>query len=194
MPRIVTRAMAAVALATLAGCAQTYTGPAQSEVMAGASQPFAKGDLGDRTYRAVDSMLDENPSLTTTGASVVVGSVADIQDVNRATPFGNIIADLVRSRLVQRGVRVEEIRLRSAVLLDRTQGELMLARDRRALVPPPSATDVLAGTYAVGNGKVYVSLKIISTADSHIAAAADFAVPRFGDNDALLLHPASYYR
>jgi hypothetical protein len=70
----------------------------------------------------------------------------------------------------------------------------MLARDRRALVAPPSATDVVAGTYAIGNGKVYVSLKIISTTDSHIAAAADFSVPRFGDSDALLLNPPNYYR
>src|SRR6185437_2398604 len=81
--RTLIRAIAAAALGILAGCAQTYDGPAQSEIIAGATRPFGQGDLGDRTYHAVDSMLNENASLTRSGASVVVGSVADIQDVNR---------------------------------------------------------------------------------------------------------------
>jgi TolB-like protein len=185
--------VAVVTLLWLGGCEQPYIGAASSSVTAG-SGPLVGGDLGERTYRAVDRMLDADPALMTSGASLVVGSIADIQDVNRATPFGNIIAELIRTRLVQRGVPVTELRLRSSVLLDRTQGELMLARDRRALVPAPSATHIVTGTYAVASGKVYVSLKIISNSDARITCAADFSVPRYGDADALLVGSPTAYR
>jgi hypothetical protein len=172
------------------GCANPYSNTAASSVTVG-SAPLSDGELGERTYRAVDRMLDENPTLMGSRAPVAVGSVADIQDVSHGTPFGNIIADFARTRLVQRGVPVTELRLRSSVLLERTQGEMMLARDRRAIYPPPAAADLLAGTYAIGSGRVYVSLKIISTADAHIAAAADFSVPLQGDAQALLLQTST---
>jgi hypothetical protein len=151
------------------------------------ASPITEGDLGERTYRAIDRMIDASPTLMTAGAPIAVGSIADIQDVNRATPFGNIVADFARTRLVQRGIPVTELRLRSSVLLDRTQGELMLARDRRALYPPPAVSDLLTGTYALGSGRVFVSLKIVSTASARIIAAADFVVARGGDADTLLL-------
>jgi hypothetical protein len=117
------------------------------------TQEAADRALDARTYKAVDAMLDETPDLLTTKGPVVVGSVEDIQDVNSSTPFGNIISEMVRSRLVQRGLKVTELRVRSSVLLERANGELLLSRDRRALVPPPIAANIVAGTYAVASGK-----------------------------------------
>jgi hypothetical protein len=132
-------------------------------------------------------MLRQSTLLVATRGPIVVGSIADIQDVNRTTPLGNAIAELIRSRLVQKQFTVTDLRLRSQVLLDRSQGELMLSRDRRAVLPPPAAAEVVSGTYAVGNGTVYVSLKIITTMDARIMAAGDFTLPRSADVDRLLL-------
>ena len=53
----------------------------------------------------------------------------------------------------------------------------MLSRNRRALMPAPSAAAIVAGTYAASFSKVYVSLKLISATDRHIIAGADFVVP-----------------
>lgn len=172
-----------ITLGSLAACGP-YTGFAESSIMQG-SAPLA-GRLDASTYRAVDLMLDEAPELLTARGQVVVATIADIQDVNSSTPFGNEISEMVRSRLVQRGVPVTDMRLRTSVKLDRTNGELLLSRDRRALLPPPVATNIVSGTYAVGSSRVYVSLRVIGAADGHLVSAADFVTDRTLDVDQLL--------
>jgi hypothetical protein len=69
------------------------------------------------------------------------------------------------------------MRLRSDISFNKKQGEFALARNRRALMPPPNAAAMVTGTYAVGYHKVYVSLKLTSVTDAHIISGADFAVP-----------------
>ncbi|HEX2941472.1 MAG TPA: FlgO family outer membrane protein [Rhodopila sp.] len=165
----------------LTACAPPYD-PTASSGMAAIQQP----PLNQQTYTAVDSMLDRAPELLGNKGPLVVGSVEDIRDVNSSTPFGNIISEMVRTRLVQHGLRVTEMRVRSSVLLERASGELLLSRDKRALLPAPAAAEIVTGTYAVGSGKVYVSLKIINPSDGHIRAAADFVTDRTLDVDQLL--------
>ncbi|OYV36146.1 MAG: hypothetical protein B7Z80_16425 [Rhodospirillales bacterium 20-64-7] len=170
-----------LALAVTA-CAPAYD-PTAPSVVAAAQQH----QLDQQTYTAVDNMLDRAPDLLGNKGPLVVGSVEDIHDVNSSTPFGNIISEMVRTRLVQHGLRVTEMRVRSSVLLERTSGEMLLSRDKRALLPAPVAADIVTGTYAVGSSKVYVSLKIINPSDGHIKAAADFVTDRTLDVDQLLM-------
>jgi hypothetical protein len=175
----------------LAGCQQLSDppGPAYSSVLQG-SAPAAHRDLGTLTYRAVDLMLAAAPALTPS-TPLMVATVSDVQELDTSTPFGNIVADFVRGRLVQNGLSVSDIRLRSAVLLSQHQGELMLSRNRKALLPPPNIAAVVTGTYAVADTQVFVSLKIVSESDSRIISAADFVVARHSGSDALLHQPGS---
>ena len=173
-----------VTTGALTACA--YTGLSDAVLAADAAR-HAPTDLSLVTYRAVDEMLSQNASLAPPGGPIAVGSIADIQDVNRTTPLGNAIAELVRSRLVQRHFDVDDLRVRSEVVLDKTQGELMLSRDRRVVRPPPAAAEIVSGTYAVGSGTVYVSLRIIAAGNAQIMAAADFMLPRSADVNQLLL-------
>jgi hypothetical protein len=173
---------AAFALFTLGGCGDTDF---VRRVEAGEFTP-QDSNLEAVAYRAADDMLAASPTLERSGGPVVVMSIADIRDVDHSTPFGNIVADMLRTRLVQRGVAVTEIRLRSSVRLDRTDGELMLGRNRRTLLPPPVAAEVVTGTYALGQSEIYVSLKIVEASDAHILAAADFVTPRTWNVEELL--------
>ncbi len=172
---------AVLCLLTLVGCAPTFdidSPEAQAAIRA--------RQLDSQTYRAVDRMFDEAPELAGGSGVVVVGSVEDIHDVDSSTAFGNIVSEMIRTRLVQRGIKVQELRVRSSVLLQRQSGELLLSRDRRALLPPPAASEFVTGTYAVGGGKVYVSLKVIDARDGRIRAASDFVTNRTLDVDRLL--------
>ncbi len=183
-----TRAWAMAMLLALAGCAQPHNDIAFSSI----TRETAERGLDARTYKAVDAMLEAAPELLTGRGPMVVGSVEDIHDVNSSTPFGNIISEMVRSRLVQRGIPVTEVRVRSSMLLDRTKGELVLSRDRRALMAAPVAANIATGTYAVASGKIYVSLKIVTASDARIVAASDFVTERTPDvNELLLLDPYS---
>jgi TolB-like protein len=153
-------------------------------------QSLNAGELADHldslTYRAVDQALNGTPEILTSHATVVVGSIEDIRDVNSSTPFGNIVSEMIRTRLVERGIHVQDIRVRSNVLLKRPQGEMLLSRDPKNLLPPPGVTDYVTGTYAVGSGKVYVSLKIVGAVQGQVEAASDFVANRSSDVDQLL--------
>lgn len=177
---------AAVSVSILAACAPYNDNRVLAEsILAADAARLTPTDLRSLTYATVDGMLSQNASLAA-GDPIVVGSIADIQDINSTTPLGNTIAELVRSRLVQKQLTITDLRLRSKVLLDRGQGELMLSRDRQAVLPPPVAAEVVSGTYAVGYNTVYISLKIITTSDARILAAGDFTLPRTADVNRLL--------
>lgn len=159
----------------LAGCAGDPKAPANGSVTMGDS-PYIRGDLGTLTYRAVDLLLAGSPDVSR-NTPLVVASVADVRDVETTSPLGNIVADMIRTRLVQDGHVATELRLRNEVSFNKKAGEFMLSRNRRALMPPPNAAAIVTGTYAMGFEKVYVSLKLVSASDAHILAGADFAVP-----------------
>lgn len=167
--------IAAALLLALTGCTGDPNAAANSSVTAGPS-PYIRGDLGTLTYRAVDLLLAGAPDVPS-GAPLVVASIASEKNVDTSSQLGNIVADMVRTRLVQAGHVTTEIRLRNAVSFNSREGEFLLSRNRRALMPPPHVTAVVTGTYAVGWDKVYVSLKLISATDARIISAADFVVP-----------------
>lgn len=188
--------LALIVLWPLTGCAP-YTGFAVEAVQQEDAQ-WIPTDVTARTYYSVDLIVDElqhaYPELVQVRTPAVVGSIADIADVNHSTPLGNVIADLVRSRLVQRGIPVTDMRLRASVKLDRLQGELVLSRDPRLVYPAPQTGTIVTGTYAVARSSVIVSLKMIHATDARILAAADFRLPRTADVDRLLIGPVASAR
>jgi hypothetical protein len=163
---------------TLAGCGANLTGQADSSVLAG-SAPYGENDLGTLTYRAVDLMLAAAPGVSM-DSPLIVASIADTQNLESSSALGNIVADMIRTRVVQDGYAASEFRLRNAIGFNKGQGEFLLSRNRRALLAAPNAAAIVTGTYAVSYEKVYVSLKMISATDAHIMAGADFVVPLRG--------------
>lgn len=152
------------------------------------SSPSRGGDIGRLTFDAVDRMLAAAPGIPA-DTPFVVATVADVADLNTAAPFGNLIADLMRARLTQRGMHVTDQRVRSSLRMDRREGELILSRDPAALLRPPQAGAIATGTYAASGDYVYVSLQIISATDGRILAASSYAVPRWPDAAGLLRRP-----
>jgi TolB-like protein len=167
----------------LAGCVTDPQTPATSSVTVGAS-PYIQGNLGTLTYRAVDLMLAAAPEVTAK-TPLVVASIADTQDVEATSALGNIVSDMIRTRLAQKGHSATEVRLRNAISFNKGEGEFLLSRSRRALMPPSDAAAVVTGTYAISYENVYVSIKLVSAIDAHILAGADFVVP-LHDVDGLL--------
>ena len=177
--------LAAAPASLLAGCAEL---PASSTVAPAAAAP-RQGEIGQLTYRAVDQILASAPQLPPE-TPFLVATVADLHDLNTSSAFGNLVSEMMRSRLAQRGLLVSEQRLRASMRVDRRQGELMLAREAAALLQrSPRAAALFTGTYAAAGQLVYVSLKLVSATDGRILGGADFAVPRFPEAAALLRRP-----
>lgn len=177
-------ALLSAALLPLAACGLTEVDNSAVSSTAKGSAPAARADLGTLTYRAVDLMLAEAAAVPK-GTPMVVATVSSVDDLNQAAALGNMVSDFVRSRLVQSGASVSEMRLRSAVNFNRN-GELLLSRAPGNLIRPPNTAIAVTGTYAVGYNRVYVSLKMVAVADGRIVAGADFSVPRGGEVEGLL--------
>lgn len=62
--------------------------------------------------------------------------------------------------MVQRGLRVTEVKLRDVLVLHREQGELLLSREVREVSQAQNAQAVVVGTYAVSASVVYISLLV----------------------------------
>jgi TolB-like protein len=179
MKRTLQRLVVALPMSlTVAGCVTDPATDATSSVTIGASA-YGNADLATLAYRAVDLILASAPEVTS-DTPVIVSSIADTQRMDRTSAFGNIISDMIRTRLVQDGRSASEIRLRNGVSFNRGEGEFLLSRDRRALMPAHRASAVVTGTYAASYEKVYVSIKLVSSIDAHIISGADFVVPLEG--------------
>jgi FlgO protein len=165
----------ALACLTQAGCVGDGATSATSSTTIGAS-PHGGGQLGILTYRAVDIILASAPQINGE-TPLIVASVANVENVESSSALGNIVADMIRTRVVQDGHTASEIRLRSAVSFNHGEGEFLLSRNRRALMTAPSAAAIITGTYAASAESVYVSLKLISATDARILGPADFVVP-----------------
>jgi TolB-like protein len=159
----------------VAGCVNDPQLPATSSVTKGAS-PYIRGDLATLTYRAVDLIVAAAPEVTA-DTRLIVASVSDTQNVEVTTALGNIVSEMIRTRLAQDGRTASEIRLRNEVSFRHGEGEFLLSRNRRALMPPSNVAAIVTGTYAISYDKVYMSIKLVSATDTRIIAGADFVVP-----------------
>lgn len=182
------RSLSVIAVAGfLAACTPEALGfreQATSSVIA-ATDPSVAENGGRLIYLAVDRLVAGAPSVSPS-TPLLVATFTNAQRIENGSPFGNIVADMVRSRLVQRGMSVSEMRLRQSVRMTHDNGELLLSRDRRHLVQPRPYGAVVTGTYAVGTTNVLVSLKLVSATDGRIISAVDFGLPRHADVDAML--------
>jgi hypothetical protein len=169
-----------------AGCGVTdRPGPATSSITTGPG-PHAGSGLGFLTYRAVDLILAGAPNVKS-DTPLIVSSLADTQNLETSSALGNIVADMIRTRLAQDGYTASEFRLRNTVSFNKGQGEFLLSRNRSALMGAPSAAAIITGTYATSFDTVYVSIKLVSAGDAHIIAGADFVIP-FQNVSGLLQH------
>ena len=176
--------VAALAVA-LGACAAIDEDRVASSSSQAGSQPGRRADLGTLTYRAVDLMLAETATLPK-DTPIVVSTISSVEDLNRADPLGNMVSDFVRTRLVQTGSNVSEMRLRNAVLFNRRQGEIALSRNIGALIKPANAAVIVTGTYGTSYTTVYVSLKMVNVADGRIIAGADYVLPRSPEVEGLI--------
>ena len=183
---ITRRAIVLAPALAVVGCASRFQDPLilQSDACYLEHRPGT--ELGGLTYQAVDRLKSRAIPVLTPDVPIIVASISDAQRLDETSKFGNLIADLVKSRLSQNCLTVAEERLRSRMHLKRDEGEMMLARDANEIIPPPPYASVATGTYAVGDERVYVSLKLIRRDSARIMSSVDFVVWKTADVSRLL--------
>jgi TolB-like protein len=138
----------------------------------GGSQPV---DIIALNERAADALLTSAP--LDAQQPLLVATLVSVDRVNESSRLGRMFSEQLAGRLVQRGLRVSEVKLREALALNRDQGELFLSREVREVSQSQNAQAVLVGTYAVSPAVVYVSLKLVIPVGNQVVAAHNYSVP-----------------
>lgn len=153
-------------------------------------------DLVKASYEAGDALVKEAAYYTQAHTKkgglmpskpILVASLVNVDDMQTSSTFGRIVSEQIGSRVAQNGYRVIEMKLRDSVFIQEHRGELLLSREIIDLSKAHDAHVVIVGTYAASKRVVYVSVKMVSTADNSILSSFDYSVPVGADTRQLLM-------
>ncbi len=156
----------------LSACANTQ------EAISGTEQ---HNPLIASNYAAADRLMTPaaKQELLSRDKRVLVASWVDVNQVSRSSIFGKMMAEQLASRLVQQGVPVMEVKLRSSLFITEKGGEMLLSREIREISQQHNAEAVVVGTYAdAGSSGVYVTVKLVRAVDGLVMSATNFMVDR----------------
>lgn len=164
-------ALGALAALALPGCANYYYGDGLPRL----PSLVEPQDLLSLNYQAADRLLAQvflDPQFP-----LLVATLVHVDRLQESSRLGRIAAEQIAGRIVQRGLRVTEVKLRESLMLQRDQGVLLLSRELREVSQSQAAQAVLVGTYAPSATQVYISLKLVAPEGNVVMAAQDYALP-----------------
>ena len=142
------------------------------------SQYSVKGNLVNIGYHVADRLISNLKQPINSGDSIVVATFVQIDDLNKSSTFGRVIAEQIASRLSQKGYKVKEVKFRQdTIFVQGGEGEFLLSRDLRAISKKHDASAVVVGTYGDVYNERYVSARIINPSNSLLVSSCDFGLP-----------------
>lgn len=147
-----------------------------------AARPYAKPatshiNISKITYEAIDVLMQRSRQPLDKSQAILVATIVDINDLNQSSTFGRLVAEQSSSKLVQLGYFVGEPKLRGTLAIKKQSGELILSRDLAQLSKKYNAQAVVTGTYATGDYRVHVNLKLIMATNGQILSSVDYSLP-----------------
>ncbi|MBF0133410.1 MAG: hypothetical protein HQL75_12580 [Magnetococcales bacterium] len=152
--------------------------------LAGCTTESYQPSLIEFTYPAADRLvfnlgqgIDEKKQPLRRDQPLLVASFVALDNLEKTSTFGRLVAEQMASRLTQQGFSFIELKLREQLYIQAGVGEFALSRELQKISREHNAQGVLVGTYSVVQDFVYVSVKIVRS-DGRVYAAHDFAIPR----------------
>ena len=169
--KLLQASLAGLGVLGLQGCASAINGYYYGDRATGTSRV----DLIEVNERATDALLLNAP--LDASQPVLVATLVNVDRLAESSRLGRIFAEQIAGRMVQRGLRVTEVKLRENLVLHRDQGELLLSREVREVSQAQNAQAVVVGTYAVSASALYITLKLVNPVGNTVVAAYNYAVP-----------------
>jgi TolB-like protein len=137
-------------------------------------------------YNITDTLISNLKAPLDGEKPVLVACFVDVNNVERSSSFGRMLAEHMSSRFAQRGYTVVEMKLRDSVYIREQRGEFLLSRKIRSISQSHNAQAVVVGTYLVSPRALYVSARIVEGKDGKILSSSDFALPLSENMKAIL--------
>ncbi|RTE65052.1 hypothetical protein EH243_14410 [Amphritea opalescens] len=120
------------------------------------------------------------------GKPVLAVSFANIDNLRSSSTLGRTLGEQFSSAMTNLGVPMVEIKMRSSLFVEAQTGELILSRQLRSIVNSHDAQAVVLGTYAVGGNNIYVTAKVVRTADNLVLSSTNYTLPLNKDISAMI--------
>ncbi|MBK5930982.1 FlgO family outer membrane protein [Halochromatium salexigens] len=160
----------------LAGCIPASSAPYSTYTRSSYTQPYESTNLSAEISAAAKRLLSVNPELSQHDP-MIAATFVDINDLRVSSTFGRISSELFASALSQAGIHMREVKMRDSLFIEERLGELILSREVKRLKEAYSANSILMGTYALGDHRVYVSVRVVRTRDAIVLATANLSLP-----------------
>jgi TolB-like protein len=146
------------------------------------NESYTDNELAYETYRAVDRILHQANMAPGNNTPLIVGTIANINQMEKAHSFGRVVSEQASTRLVQKGHDVSELKLRNSVNIKQGHvdlaegGEYMMSRDIESIRGEYKIGRVVTGTYGIAGKEIMVNLKMVDIATGKILGSTDYAV------------------
>ncbi|GEK72185.1 MULTISPECIES: FlgO family outer membrane protein [Halomonas] len=141
--------------------------------------------LDETLGAATAALVEANPILAEYGP-LIPTTMVDVDDLNRSSTLGRLASEIVAAELTRAGLQVREVRLGGRLYVEEHTGELMLSRLTPRLGIDQGARTLMVGTYAVGEERLYLTLRIVRVGDGNALAATQLSLPLTNDLRAML--------
>lgn len=169
------------------GCAPQQWSLASTPSLAAPPHNPQLNDMASLIYLAAQTLAERGESLTK-DRPIIVTTIASVDDLNSSSTFGRLASELVANRIEQRGYLVRDVRYMHALELEQKTGEFVLSREATKVSERLNAQAVVAGTYAVGGEKIYLTLRLLSADNGELLSSADAVIP-LNENTRPLVDP-----
>jgi len=107
---------------------------------------------------------------------VVVTTFVDLNNLNKSSIFGRILAEEVLNELHKAGFTVSEIRKGKDIFIRQELGELILSRNAREVLGRSSARAILAGTYVATEKSIIINARLIDVNSPLILSSSSYTL------------------
>lgn len=139
-------------------------------------------DITLENYTAADNLMRHAVMVLRPEHRLLVTTIADIDNLEDSTSLGRLLSEHFAVRFAQKGYTVKEVKLHRGLILIPHTGEFILSRE----VGEIQADVVIAGTYAVGQNLVYITLKMLECKTGNVISSHAYTLP-IGPNTLALL-------
>lgn len=143
---------------------------------------YSSEDFIHQNQQAVDSLstqlkerkAENEPTLS----PVIIVSVVNMNQLNKTSSFGRLVAEQISARMAQLKYNVVELKVRNDILVKNNQGEFLLTREIKEIAKSVNAEAVVIGTYVENSNDVYINLKVVRPSNNVVLAGYSYAIPK----------------
>lgn len=151
---------------------------------------YSSEDFIRKNYEAADSLSiqlkERKAENEPTVSPVIVVSIVNMNQLNKTSAFGRLVAEQTSARFSQLKYNVVELKMRNDVLVKNNQGEFLLTREIKDIADSVNAQAVVVGTYAENLNDIYINLKVVRPSNNVVLAAYSYAIPKAANIKGLL--------